>query len=964
MDTSENGSMDAGYWVIRSHEALLDHRFGEALEFADRAIEQNPRSIEAWIARSDALIRTFRMPEAESCLLRALTIEPASPMEWYWRCFACLSLQRTEEAAACIRGAERGATSDTIWSMLAELFSRYGMTEPARQCRIRVLRYPGTRPEYLAEEAALFSTTTSRKNPGKAHLLRLLQSAIRCESEGNILQAIALYDEILSQAPHLSSVVSTKGKCFTDLADLPRALECFRDATRMNPFLTAAWTNLGNLLATSGKLEEGMECLDKALELEPERHYILYMKGSLYMEFGIFDKGLEWLKKALAMDPDWADALANRGICEYQLSLYPEAVESLSRAIRFNPELAIAWQFLGNCHHTQGQEEEARSCFSIADSLTRQEARQRREANYRTGGTSGGSGIPTGKDSVNLVDMGVLGCGGFGEVRLGYDPSLQRMVASKTYHEQPGADTYMEHLFRKEADMWIRLGDHPHIVKAFGVVEKAGRLYILMEYIPPDRDGNVSLQDYLGKRSRDPERMLGWAIHICLGMEHAYSKGLTSHRDLKPSNILIGPDGKARVSDFGLAGFAHHKKIPGEDYTHLNPKESLSCISVCGKGMGTITHMAPEQFEDIGLCSERSDIYSFGVILFEMATGTLPFMAHGGRDGSPEEMKRFHEEMHALHQDAPVPKIFSPLYPVIRKCMEKDPSRRYQHFSDVRSALEGLQRTGGMPFSSLDQAHAPRDEAGIPGEMQDSAGTGSLPDTAVHREPSEELRSIIRQGTTLFRLKKYRDALGYFSRAMGIHPGSLDAWRMAAYCHRNLGEFDQALACYERVLAIDERAGSDWFNKGLIHLGLNQPGDAIRCFDRALALEYCPGETSLHKGTCYLMMERKREAVDAFRKAVAADPGLLRAWNFCAFTLSELSRESEAIECFRKALELFPLDTEIWTNLAICQHRIGRLEDALRSLEHAIALDPGYGPAQALKRNIIDTLDREGGRSQ
>lgn len=149
---------------------------------------------------------------------------------------------------------------------------------------------------------------------------------------------------------------------------------------------------------------------------------------------------------------------------------------------------------------------------------------------------------------------GVLGKGGFGVVYLVYLHEVGGVFALKTFQDEFLADQEVRKRFHKEASVWVELGFHPYLVRAYFVDEVSGRLYIAMEYIVPNEEGLNSLEGYLQRRPPDLAQSLRWAIQICHCMEYAYSKGVRAHRDLKPANIMITQDQTAMITDFGLAG--------------------------------------------------------------------------------------------------------------------------------------------------------------------------------------------------------------------------------------------------------------------------------------------------------------------------------------------------------------------------------------------------------------------------
>ena len=144
---------------------------------------------------------------------------------------------------------------------------------------------------------------------------------------------------------------------------------------------------------------------------------------------------------------------------------------------------------------------------------------------------------------------GLLGEGGCGVVYLVYRRGRDDPRALKTFRDEFLADARARAAFEKEAILWVRLEEHPFILAAQCVREFSGRLFVEMDYIPPDAEGRVSLNDHL--RSGKPlsqDRVLEWAIQFCLGMEHAISHGIKCHRDIKPANILVC-DGAIRISE-------------------------------------------------------------------------------------------------------------------------------------------------------------------------------------------------------------------------------------------------------------------------------------------------------------------------------------------------------------------------------------------------------------------------------
>lgn len=253
-----------------------------------------------------------------------------------------------------------------------------------------------------------------------------------------------------------------------------------------------------------------------------------------------------------------------------------------------------------------------------------------------------------------------IGAGGMGEVYLAEDTKLKRHVAMKFLPHQFCADPQFKMRFLREAEATARL-NHPNIVIIHDVGEFRERPYFAMEYLE-----GLTLRDLMQKEQLAPDRILELAVGICEGLQAAHDKQII-HRDIKPSNIVIDPYGRPKILDFGLAA--------------LHGSEQLTRT---GSTMGTIKYMSPEQVEGKSITG-RSDLFSLGVVLYEMMTGRTPFE----RDNEASTL-------HAILNDVPEPVaryragISEDLQRIITKLLARDPAHRYQTAGDVRADLSRL----------------------------------------------------------------------------------------------------------------------------------------------------------------------------------------------------------------------------------------------------------------------------------
>ena len=275
-----------------------------------------------------------------------------------------------------------------------------------------------------------------------------------------------------------------------------------------------------------------------------------------------------------------------------------------------------------------------------------------------------------------------LGKGGMGEVYLATDHKLRRRVALKILPSEFSSDTQRKQRFLQEAHAASILV-HPHICVIHDVGEAGGLLYISMEYIEGE-----TLADRLGRETIDPVSIANIGAQVADAIDEAHAKGIT-HRDLKPANIMITSRGHAKVLDFGLAKLRSSDELgnPAEDTTDVK--------SMVGTLSGTLPYMSPEQALGHPV-DHRSDIFSLGVILYEMATRRLPF---SGSTPAERIANIVYAEAPSLSQRNP--STPAELERVIRKCLAKDPDDRYQSAHelelDLRNLEHGRHREGRHP---------------------------------------------------------------------------------------------------------------------------------------------------------------------------------------------------------------------------------------------------------------------------
>jgi tRNA A-37 threonylcarbamoyl transferase component Bud32 len=256
----------------------------------------------------------------------------------------------------------------------------------------------------------------------------------------------------------------------------------------------------------------------------------------------------------------------------------------------------------------------------------------------------------------------LLGAGGMASVYLAEDEVLERQVAVKVLSPPYAQDPVFVERFRREARSAARLS-HPNVVAVFDSGSDATEHYLVMEYV-----AGQSLAQLLHRQGRLAPRRAGeLAVEVCAALAAAHDRGLV-HRDVKPANVLVGDDGRVKVTDFGIAKAAATATLTGT-----------------GTVLGTVAYLSPEQAQG-GPVDARSDLYSLGCVLYELLCGSPPFGS--GADSPAVAVASRH-----LHQPPEPPSAHNPqvdpeLDAVVLTALAKDPARRYQSAVELQDALE------------------------------------------------------------------------------------------------------------------------------------------------------------------------------------------------------------------------------------------------------------------------------------
>lgn len=484
--------------------------------------------------------------------------------------------------------------------------------------------------------------------------------------------------------------------------------------------------------------------------------------------------------------------------------------------------------------------------------------------------------------------------GGMGTVYVIMDTERDKYYALKTFQEKYLYDPQVSNQFIREAEIWTNLGKHKNIVQAERVMIKDGKPFIFLEYMDGDE-----LEKVLQERKLDYTEVLDYSLQFCEGMNYAYELMGLVHRDIKPANCFITKEKLLKISDFGLGKLSYEssreagKSIAGD---------LLASVAM----VGTLPYMAPELFTDMKQASTKTDIYAFGIMLYEMLTGKNPF-----HDEDLTEVIYRHLNLEPPRPSELNPEITPEMDALVLKCLEKDPADRYNTFLEISKELKKIYKQfTGKSFISDDE----------------------------EKNFTEE--DWIKKGLSLASLKKYDEAVEAYDEAIKMNS------RSPAIIHKGValsasGAYDRALETFDDFLQILPDYWKIWFHRGDTLREAGRYEEALENLNKALSMSQNP-EIIAKIGRVMEEQGNVTEAIEYYEQALQENQNMPAVWFYMGCLLMRLNKYETAQDAFSEATELNPRFTEAWYYRGHTFLHLGFFKEAINAFNLSLSLEPDY----------------------
>jgi serine/threonine protein kinase/Flp pilus assembly protein TadD len=472
--------------------------------------------------------------------------------------------------------------------------------------------------------------------------------------------------------------------------------------------------------------------------------------------------------------------------------------------------------------------------------------------------------------------------------------------------------------FEREAIVWVGLGKHPNIVHAMLVHKVESQPYLWLEFV----DGE-SLAELLNRKKLATSEAVNFGLQFCRGMRYAREAHNLIHRDVKPANILINRDNVLKITDFGLSKLQAEllEETCARENVELRADEMETVsgvfLTAAGKCMGTPAYMAPEAVIAPQTVDTRTDIYSFGNVLYEMLTQQRPF---GGCDILDKHL--FAEPTPVRQLRADIPEAFDQ---IVSRCLEKEPDKRFQTFAELESALSQLALQ--MPATAV-----------------------------VSKQPNGVSVPLYGQwfmkGYTFMELGKFEDAIDCFREVIALDDNQHEAYNNVGVCLIRMGRFEEACHFVEKAAELKSDYPEAWSNLGGIYERLGRYSEGESASRRAIALRPNSAEALTNLGLNLAGMGHKNEAIRCYQRAIDDDSSYWLGYFRLANTFAERGLFEESVELLERAIQINPREPDLLASLAGGLVNLGRIDEAKKYVGLALLVDPQHPLAVQVEKSL------------
>ena len=557
---------------------------------------------------------------------------------------------------------------------------------------------------------------------------------------------------------------------------------------------------------------------------------------------------------------------------------------------------------------------------------------------------------------VNKI-CGGPGKSGMGIVYLVFDKVLEISFAIKTFQAKFFESPRAINQFKAEAEVWIELGRHRNIVRAYRVEKYNGRPYVFIQWIVGDEQYGNDLSGWIRQGGLNPSTIVNFAIQFCRGMAHAEKQFAKMgkkfvHRDIKPQNIMVTKAKVVKVTDFGIVQALRNEAITSEvigkedeNYLYKSNQRGIS---------GTPFYMSPEQIrqgqeglkrlgvlresDDISDLDIPSDIYSFGCVLYEMVKGRPPFWSFPWNEARYFS-QTLYEEPERIDSDDPA------LNDLIMQCLRKKPAQRgFTSFSQLEEVLQDI-------YTRLSGSRLSEETAeGIGAwELVDHGYSFinlEMPERAIKDfnralELHPNLTEVYTHRAVAYnKLGEHRRAIEDCDKALILDNENENAFVNRAIGYNKLGKFEKSMEDIDRAIGLNPGRAESYSNRGNVNSNLGHFQLAIEDFNKALELNPHNEEFFFNRAVAYSHLKKFKNAILDYDRALGFNPRMYQAYGNRGIVYRKLGCPERAIEEFNTALRLNPKDAQDYANRGNAYRDLGKFERAIEDYDRSLELNP------------------------